>query len=313
MKVHYGLQNIEISNSTAVTTGTFDGVHLGHEKILKSLVEESKENNLESVVLTFWPHPRNVLRPENPLFLLSSLQEKIDLLGKYQIDHLVVIEFTQEFSQVNSKDFLSEIIESKLKTKLLIIGYDHRFGKNQEGSFDYIKNNQNDYTFDIKEIECQDVDSLTVSSTEIRKALQIGDVHNARKLLGYKYTLGGKVVLGNQIGRKMNFPTANIDLELKTKLIPQDGVYTVSVLVNSKVYYGMLNIGVRPTIDSKNKTIEVHIFDFDQDIYGKDIKVAFIAKIRDERKFNGLDELQKQLKEDQLSAIKIIENEKIRN
>ncbi len=313
MKVHYDLEGITIKNDTVVTTGTFDGVHLGHEKILNSLVNEARNKSLESVVLTFWPHPRNVLKPENPLFFLSSLQEKIDLLEQFNIDHLVVIEFTKEFSQLNSKEFLNSIIQEKLKTKLLIIGYDHRFGKNQEGSFEYIKKNQDEYKFAIKEIECQDVDSLTVSSTEIRKALLNGNVSDAGKLLGYHYTLTGKVVLGNQIGRKINFPTANIDLELKTKLIPQDGVYTVSVLHAGKTLYGMLNIGVRPTIDASNRTIEVHIFDFDEDIYGKDIKVVFIAKIRDEKKFDGLVELENQLQQDQLSAIKIIENEKIRN
>lgn len=313
MKVHYGSQNSAIKNSTAVTTGTFDGVHLGHKKILDSLVFEAKKHRLESVVLTFWPHPRNVIRPENPLLLLSSLQDKIDLLSDFEIDHLVVIEFTEEFSQLSSEMFLTEVIQNQLNTKLLVIGYDHHFGKGREGSFEYIKENQDRFTFSIKEIVRQDIETVTVSSTQVREFLLAGNIEDAEKLLGYRYALTGKVVKGNQIGRTLNFPTANIESELDTKLIPQNGVYAVQVLYGGHTYYGMLNIGIRPTIDSKNKTIEVHIFDFNQDIYTETVQVVFLAKIRNEEKFNNLDDLQNQLKQDQVNALKIIENEKIRN
>ena len=313
MKVHYGLGNIEIYHDTVVTTGTFDGVHLGHEKILNSLVSEAKKENLESVVLTFWPHPRNVIRPDKPLLLLSSVEEKVKHLERLGVDHLVVIEFTKEFSQMDSLDFLSEIIQEKLKTKVLIIGYDHRFGKNREGSFDYISDHQENFDFVIKEIERQDVESLTVSSTEIRKALLSGNLDKAKSLLGYSYSIQGTVIKGNQIGRQLNFPTANIEPEFDAKLIPQNGAYAVRVFFDKKMYFGMLNIGIRPTLSTSKKTIEVHIFDFNKEIYTETIEVEFLEKIRDEQKFNGLEELQNQLKKDKLSALKIIENEKIRD
>lgn len=312
MKVHYGLENVNITKSTVVTTGTFDGVHLGHKKILTSLVQSAKSRNLESVVLTFWPHPRNVIKHGDPLFLLSSLDEKIKQLELYDVDHVVVIEFTLEFSKLSSQIFLKTIIEDKLKTRLLIIGYDHHFGRNREGSFDYIVKHQNEYSFDIQEIQRKDIESLAVSSTEIRNTLSNGDVDKASKLLGYNYTINGLVVKGNQIGRKLGFPTANIDLGFDTKLIPKDGSYIVKLTLESgESYFGMLNIGVRPTVNTLNKTIEVNIFNFDRDIYNENIEVKFLSKIRNEKKFNNLNELSNQLGQDKIFALKYIQNEKI--
>lgn len=301
------LEDFPDIDNVVVTSGTFDGVHFGHRKILKRVVEAAQSSGGKSVVLTFWPHPRFVLAPDdNALKLLSTFDEKAALLDELGIDFLVKIKFTREFSQLSSSDFIRSILIDSLKTKLLIIGYDHRFGKNREGGFDYLKENSADFGFEVLEIPRQDIDDVGVSSTKIRASLESGAVNKAEEYLGRCYELEGRVVHGNRLGTKMGFPTANISVAESYKLIPKDGVYAVKVFVLNEWGTGMLNIGFRPTVDGSVRSIEVHLFDFDQEIYGESISIHFVEKLRDEKKFENLDELKKQLAIDKKSAQAIL-------
>lgn len=308
MQVHYGFEDIQIGGIpqlpyTVVTSGTFDGVHIGHQKILNRLREvtlfakENESQNAENVVITYHPHPRLVLFPEQTnLHLLSTLDEKIALMEKYQIDHFLIIPFSKAFSQMSSADFIQEILINKLNTKKLVIGYDHRFGKNREGSFEYLHQNQHLYPFGIEEIPRQDIDNVGISSTKIRNALDNGSVAVAREYLGHFYTLTGKVVRGNQIGRTIDYPTANLEVADKHKLIPADGIYAVRVIHESLVYKGMLYIGMRTTLGNDlQRSIEVNIFDFNEDIYEQYLTIEFVALVRKEMKFSGIEEMKKQL------------------
>lgn len=290
-----------------VTTGTFDGVHLGHKHVIDSLISSAEKLKGESTILTFYPHPRIVLQQKTDLKLLNELDEKIKLLENTGVDNLVIIPFTKEFSRLSSLDFVREVLVNKLATKKLIIGYDHHFGRNREGSFKHLLEYGPLYGFDVKEIPVKDVDQVNISSTKIRVALEAGQVTNAEKLLGYKYFLSGEVVKGKQIGKKIGFPTANIHVEDDYKLIPLNGVYAVEVEFDGSSYKGMLNIGIRPTFDVGNKvSIEVNIFDFDEDIYGKFLKVIFSDRIRDEKTFESSDELIVQLEKDKVNCIKVL-------
>lgn len=308
MQVHYGLEDIQMSGIpqlpyTMVTSGTFDGVHIGHQKILNRLREvtlfakENENQYAENVVITYHPHPRLVLFPEQKnLHLLSTLEEKIALMERYHIDHFLVIPFSKAFSQISSADFIQEILINKLNTKKLVIGYDHRFGKNREGSFEYLHENQHLYPFEIEEIPRQDIDNVGISSTKIRNALDNGNVEIAKEYLGHFYTLTGKVIRGNQIGRTIDYPTANLEVADKHKLIPSDGIYAVRAIHNSLIYKGMLYIGTRTTLgDDLQRSIEVNIFDFDKDIYEQDLTIEFVALIRKEMKFDGIEEMKVQL------------------
>ena len=308
MQVHYGLDKIPLIQKPVVTSGTFDGVHLGHKTILDRLKEVAEECGGETVVLTYWPHPRYVLgqKSKNELKLLSSLDEKVNLLAAYGINHLVILPFTKEFSQQSSKQFIDNIIRRGLKTFKLVIGYDHKFGRNREGSFDYLLEHQSELGFAIEEIPRADVDHVGISSTKIREALENGDVADAYKFLGDYYPLTGKVVMGDQLGRKIGFPTANIKIDETHKLVPSDGVYAVYVVINDVHHQGMLNIGVRPTVDGLKRTIEVHIFDFSEQIYGDNIEVRFIDRVREEQKFASVTELQQQLVVDKKNVIRLI-------
>lgn len=308
MQVHYGFEKLPSFKNPVVTSGTFDGVHKGHQVILRRLKEIAQKHNGESIVLTFWPHPRYVVQPEKSknLQLLNTLEEKINLLKHQAIDHLIIIPFTSEFSQKSSLDFIQEILIDKIKTKHLVIGYDHRFGKNREGSFDYIINHPQEFPFEINEIPRQDVDNIGVSSTKIREALISGEIETANNYLGEHYTLIGNVVKGSQNGRKINFPTANLEIKEQFKLIPAHGVYAVEIEFDNKKYNGMLNIGIRPTLNGETTSIEVHIFDFNQDIYKQEIQLNFIARIRNEQKFKNLDSLKLQLEKDKESVLNII-------
>jgi len=307
MKVHFGTDNIPPISYAVVTSGTFDGVHLGHQKIIRQLNELSKTHDGESVVLTFWPHPRMVLNPtDHNIQLLSTLEEKIALLEKYGIDHLVILPFTKEFSLLSSEKFIQEIVIDKIQTRELVIGYDHRFGKNREGSYQYLIQHQDKYPFKITEIAKHDVENIDISSTKIRVALSEGDIPLASKLLGHAYSVTGKVVLGDQLGRKIGFPTANLQSLEEHKLIPMDGVYAVRVKIDSSNYLGMLNIGFRSTVNGIKRTIEVNIFDFNSDIYGKEISISFEQLIRKEKKFQDIHALKDQLIEDKHIALKIL-------
>jgi riboflavin kinase / FMN adenylyltransferase len=307
MKIYEGLEGFLPVPNAVVTSGTFDGVHLGHQKIIRRIREIARKIQGETVLITFWPHPRLVLYPnEHDLRLLSTFEEKANLLRQFGIDHLVTIPFTQEFSQLSSEEFIRSVLIDKIQTKKLVIGYDHRFGKNREGSFEYLKEHSSDFGFELEEISRQDVEDIGVSSTKIRKALELGDVKTASNYLGRPYELNGLVVKGQQIGRSIGFPTANIHIPNDYKLIPHDGVYAVEAKVEGILYKAMLNIGNRPTVDGSKKTVEAHLFDFQGDLYNKLITVYFREFIREEKKFKSLEALKNQLFQDQKTAKAIL-------
>ncbi|MES2590283.1 MAG: bifunctional riboflavin kinase/FAD synthetase [Bacteroidota bacterium] len=306
MKVYTNIDDFKDIKNSIVTTGTFDGVHLGHQKIISRLKEAAKEENGETVLLTFYPHPRMVLFPEdNELKLLNTQEEKIELLRKYGVDHLIIYPFSKEFSRLTSVEFVRNILVNKIKTKRLVIGYNHHFGRNREGSFEHLKEYGPLYGFDVEEIPAKDIEHIEISSTKIRKALQTGDVKTAATFLGHFYSLSGKVVEGLKLGRTIGYPTANIVVEDMYKLIPADGIYAVQVQHKNSRYAGMLSIGNNPTVEGKGHSIEVNIFDFNKDIYNEIITIYFIERLRDELKFNNLDELKVQLAKDEEDSMHI--------
>jgi riboflavin kinase/FMN adenylyltransferase len=308
VQIHYDLNNFK-ANRAVVTIGTFDGVHLGHREVIAELKRLSALYNGESVIFTFDPHPRKVLAPdEASLRLLSTTQEKIRLMESLGIDHLVIYPFTIEFSRLTYDEFVTQVLVGQLGISSLVVGYDHRFGQGRKGDFHSLQTLSNALGFKVEQLSQLSVDNQTVSSSKIRIALDKGDVKLAKNYLGYNYSLTGEVVEGQRLGRKLGFPTANIDTHDSSKQVPQDGVYAVMVEVGGVIHQGMVNIGVRPTVNSNadHKTIEVHILNFDQDIYHADITLHFVDKIRDEQRFNGLDELKKQLEQDQISAQKFL-------
>ena len=298
--IHTNLNNLNIKNPV-LTIGVFDGVHHGHISILTRLIKLAKERNGESVVLTFWPHPRIVLEKDvDSLRLLNNIDEKKILLTKTGIDHLIILPFTKEFSELTACEFIEEYLVKKIKVEHLVVGYNHQFGKDRKAGYDFLRKCAAQFNFRIEKLDAKLVDSDKVSSTKIRKFLQSGELDIANKYLGYDSFISGNVVEGNQIGRKIGFPTANIKIPEPYKQVPKDGVYAVRVKMNGDSYFGMLNIGLRPTIESVLITtnIEVHIFDFNQKIYNQTITVSFVKRIRDEKKFKGLDELTQQLEKD---------------
>lgn len=303
MKIYDNFNDFQPIPRAVVTIGTFDGVHLGHQKILNRLRALADQSHGETVLITFWPHPRMVLRPDSHnIRLLSTFEEKSRLLQDFGIDHLVSIPFTKAFSETSSEEFIHHILIEKIQTKILVIGYDHKFGKGREGGFEHLHANQEKYGFDLEEIPREDIDSIGISSTKIRQALEMGDVVSANNFLGRPYALRGKVIQGRQIGRSIGFPTANIEIADPNKLIPNDGAYIVRTSIEGSSVNGMLNIGHRPTLSGLNKTIEVHLFDFDRAIYGVDIDIMFLEFLRPEIKFSGLAELKEQLDRDRVRA-----------
>lgn len=304
MKVYTNLEDFKGVKNPVVTTGTFDGVHLGHQKIISRLKDVAREEKGETVLLTFSPHPRMVLFPDdNELKLLNTLPEKIELLDKYGVDHLIIYPFTKEFSRLTSIEFVRNILVNSIQTKRLVIGYNHHFGRNREGSFEHLKEYGPLYGFEVEEIPAKDIDHIQISSTKIRNALLIGDVKTATDYLGHTYTLTGTVVTGKKLGRTIGYPTANIQVKDQYKLIPGDGVYAVRIKHKNVFYGGMLNIGNNPTVEGKGKSIEVNIFDFDKVIYGDEATIYFVERLRDEVKFNNLEELKEQLAKDKLESL----------
>ncbi|WP_143961459.1 bifunctional riboflavin kinase/FAD synthetase [Litoribacter populi] len=303
MKIYEGLENLPEIKNAVVTSGTFDGVHLGHQKILSRIREIANQADGETVLITFWPHPRLVLYPnEHNLRLLSTFEEKSKQLREFGLDYLVTIPFTKAFSQLTSEEFIQKILIEKLKTKKLVIGYDHRFGKNREGGFEHLKENIVKYGFELEEISREDIDQVGISSTKIRKALEEGRIETANEYLGRPYELNGIVIKGQQIGRSIGFPTANIHIPNDYKLIPSDGVYAVNAIVGEQQYEGMLNIGNRPTVNGQSKTVEVHLFNFSDNLYDERITINFVHYLRPEKKFPNLEALKAQLIEDKMSA-----------
>ncbi len=304
MQVFNQISQTSNLKNTIVTIGTFDGVHIGHQKIINRLLELKKQQGGETLLFTFDPHPRKVIFPnENNLQLITTTAEKCELLKQFGIDNVLVYPFTKEFAQTQAKDYVSEIISKGLKTKTLVIGYDHRFGSNREGNIDTLKAMCVDYNFEVEEILAQEINQLNVSSTRIRKAITDGDIQTANEFLGYRFFITGVVVKGKQLGRTIGYPTANVFIENKDKLIPKTGVYAVNVFHNNKSYKGMLNIGTNPTTDTDNNIkIEVNIFDFDADIYGDEIKLEFVKRIRNEEKFANLEELKNAIANDKIAC-----------
>lgn len=309
MKVFHSLPLTEKLVNPVVTIGTFDGVHIGHTKILDRLKKRASNINGQSVVITFNPHPRQVLFPDDDnLKLLSTQQEKIELLERNGIDILIIIEFTREFSRLTALEFIRDILVNQVGVSELIIGYDHHFGRNREGSIESLKEMAQTFDFKVEEIPAEEIDEVTISSTKIRKAITEGDMHTTNAFLGYDFGFRGIVEHGQKLGKSLGFPTANIHIPEKVKIIPQKGVYAVRVTCNFQTHKGVMNIGYRPTVDnSPQLRIEVHIFDFDQDIYGKEIGVHVIHKLRDEQKFDGLEQLKTQIGKDIVAARSILE------
>ncbi|MDH5381111.1 MAG: bifunctional riboflavin kinase/FAD synthetase [Cyclobacteriaceae bacterium] len=306
MRIYEGFKDFKKIKNAVVTSGTFDGVHIGHQTILNRLKQISEREKGEIVLITFWPHPRLVLFPNENLQLINTFEEKAALLESYGVDHLIKIPFTKEFAGMSSSDFVQTILVEHIQTHILVIGYDHRFGRNREGSFEYLKENEAKFGFKVEEIPRQEVDAIGVSSTRIREALMAGDVAMARSFMGHNFELSGQVVHGDKIGKQLGFPTANILVNSPNKIIPADGVYAVTLELNSKLMKGMLYIGKRPTLNGTQRKIEVNIFDFNEDIYSKDIKISFIEQTRGDMKFNSLEELSEKLSQDKLETEKIL-------
>lgn len=301
MKVYYALEDFSRLQNAVVTTGTFDGVHIGHKKILDQLSQTAGLCSGESVLLTFHPHPRIVLQPDIDLKLLSSQQEKIELLKETGLDHLIIHPFTKEFSRTKSMNFVRDYLVNRIGAKKLVIGYDHHFGRNREGSFEHLKEFGPLYGFDVEEIAAEDVDRVTVSSTKIRKALSEGDTDTANEYLGYPYSLTGKIVSGDRIGTEMGFPTANLLIDDTLKLVPGDGIYAVDVefpATPGETYEGLCNIGMRPTFSGTLKTIETYILDFNREIYGEQMTIRFKKYLRSEEKFESREDLIEQMHKD---------------
>ena len=309
MVIHTDIHNLNILNPI-LTIGVFDGVHLGHQRVLNRLKEIAKEKDGESVVLTLWPHPRIVLDKDvEYLRLLNNIEEKKYLLSKTGIDHLIIVPFNKDFSQLSAYEFIKEYLVKKINVKHLVVGYNHQFGKDRKAGFEFLSECAQKFDFSIEKLDIKLVDNDRVSSTKIRKFLTSGYLDIANNYLGYEYFISGNVVEGNQIGRKIGFPTANIKIPEPYKQVPKDGVYAVRVKLNGDSYYGMLNIGSRTTIEStfRSKNIEVHILGFDEKIYNQTVTVSFVKRIRDEKKFNGLEELKQQLEKDKKEIKRIFE------
>jgi len=308
LKIVQNTSNFSLKEETYVTIGTFDGVHFGHQKIIEKLVTEAKKANKKSVVLTFFPHPRMVLQKDVSIELINTIDEKADLLEKTGLDYLIIHPFSKEFSRMSALEFVRDILVNQLNISKLIIGYDHHFGKNREGNIVQLTEYSHLFDFTVEEIPAQDIDDVSVSSTKVRRALKEGDIEIANDYLGYPYMFNGTVVNGKKLGGKIGFPTANIDVKEDYKLIPKAGVYVVKSTIDNKTIFGMMNIGSRPTVNGEYQTIEVHFFDFNQDLYNKKLTISLLYYLREEEKFDSINSLVLQLKKDEQTARGYIKN-----
>lgn len=299
MKTHQGAQTFTSSKGTVVTIGTFDGVHIGHKKIIGRLVESAQSNHWESLVLTFFPHPRMVLQKDTGIKLINTIDERASLLKNQGLDHLVIHPFTREFSRMPAVDFVKEILVNQLQAKKVIIGYDHRFGKNRNADITDLKKYGKQFGFEVEEISKQELEDVAISSTKVRKALDAGDIARANGYLGYPIMLNGTVVKGKKLGREIGYPTANLDILETYKLIPAQGVYMVQCYMDEKCVYGMMNIGTNPTVGGENQTVETYFFDFEGDLYGKQLNIQLLARIREEKKFESIEQLVDAMKKDE--------------
>ena len=307
MKIYNSTKEFDsIEKNSIITIGTFDGVHIGHQEIIKNLVEDAKNNQGQSVILTFFPHPRIILQGSINLKLITTLKEKIELLEKTGLDHLIIEPFTKEFSRLTALDFVRNILVEKLKIKKLVIGYDHHFGRNREGNFEQLQEYGKTFGFEVEEIPAQDIQNVAVSSTKIRKALEEGHIEKANTYLGYEFMITGKIIHGRGLGTQWSYPTINIQLEEAYKLIPKPGVYIVKTKLMNQEVFGIMNIGIRPTVGGKNQTIEVHLLDFNDNLYGKIIQIQIAYRMRDEQKFSSVEKLVSQIKQDEIRARELI-------
>ncbi|OMP32025.1 bifunctional riboflavin kinase/FAD synthetase [Mangrovimonas sp. DI 80] len=307
MKLHNS-PTTYIDKPSVITIGTFDGVHIGHQKIIERLIATAKGKGLESVILTFFPHPRMVLQKDANIKLLNTITERQEILEQTGLDHLIVKRFTKDFANLSAHDYVKKILVDELHAKHIIIGYDHRFGKNRSANIEDLKVFGEQFGFEVEEISAEDIENVAVSSTKIRTALNNGDISTANAYLGYPYFLTGTITQGKGLGKQIGFPTANIHIEEDYKLIPKNGVYVVRSQWNDQTVYGMMNIGTNPTVNGKTQSIEVHLFRTNEDLYGKTIRVELLHRLRDEQKFASVALLQEQLKLDQENSLKFIAN-----
>jgi len=308
VNVFNSVQSFKSKQKTIVTLGTFDGMHIGHQAILNKLKLQKKIYGYETLVLTFFPHPRMVLKTDHQISLLNTIDERIKLIDHFGIDHLVVQEFTQDFANLSAEEFVKTVLVDQFNIGKIIIGYDHRFGKNRSADIHDLIEFGKKYHFDVEQISAEELNDVSVSSTKIRNALNVGNVALAKTYLGYPYMVSGKVVSGKQLGRTIGYPTANIQVAEDYKLIPAIGVYVVGVTVKGKDFYGMLSVGTNPTVGGTEKTVEVYIFDFNDTIYDEEITVRFLTKIRDEENFGSIDLLIEALKNDEVFSRNFLSN-----
>lgn len=307
MNIYHHIDEFKAVNNAVVTIGTFDGVHQGHRKIIESIISLARETGGETVILTFFPHPRMILHPEDEsLKMINTMQEKAGLLEQLGVDHLIITPFSRDFSNQQPEDYIRDVLVNKIGTKKIVIGYDHRFGKDRSGSLSDLLRLSSVYGFDVVEIPEEDIDEIAVSSTRVRNALLGNDIKQANSLLGYPFFLTGKVIRGDQIGRQIGYPTANILIEEHYKLIPADGIFAVTVEVEEQTYKGMAYIGSRPTVNGVTRNIEVNIFDFDREIYGQYVRMNFLYYVRGDVKFSSLEELKLQLAKDREAVLELL-------
>lgn len=308
MKEHKGAHAFHSENHTVVTIGTFDGVHVGHQKIIERLVSTAKAGNLESAILTFFPHPRMVLQKDTNIKLINTIRERKEILAQCGVEHLIVHPFTAQFSRLTAHEFVRDILVHRLRAKKVIIGYDHRFGRNRTANIDDLRKFGEEYDFEVEEISKQDVEEVAVSSTKIRNALLEGKVEKANQFLSYPFSLSGKVVRGKGLGREFEVPTANLYIEEDYKLIPKNGVYVVRSVIDEQVVFGMMNIGTNPTVGGTEQTIETHFFDVDKDLYDRFLSIQLLTRIRDEKKFDSIEGLKIAMKQDRAFSMQYIKD-----
>lgn len=299
MKTIHGIENFPADEASIVTIGTFDGVHLGHQQILKQLIDTSRKSKLKSVLLTFFPHPRMVLQPDISMRLIQTIQEREKALQKTGLDYLVIHPFSTEFSRLSADDYVKQILVEQLNVRKVVVGYDHRFGRNRTASLEDMYHYADIHEFEVIEINAEKIESTAVSSTKIRKAIDEGNIELANTYLGHSFTIEGMVIDGDKRGRELSYPTANIDLQNQHKIVPKQGVYLVKSKLKGRVVYGMMNIGTKPTFDATMPSIEVHFLDWNGNLYGQAVQVELLKWVREERKFSSVEELQTQIQADE--------------
>ncbi len=308
MNIYSSASKYSNPRASVVTIGTFDGVHVGHKAILNRLVTSAQKEDLDTIVLTFFPHPRMVLQTDSSIKLINTINERTDLMSKTGLDHLIIHPFTKAFSRLTALEFVRDILVNKLNIKKIVIGYDHRFGRNRNANIEDLKAFGLTYGFDVEEISAQELNEVAVSSTKIRNALKLGDIQTANNYLGYSFMLSGKVINGKAIGRTIQYPTANLELTQDYKLVPKEGVYIVKAVLENKMTYGLTSIGTNPTVGGTIKTIETHFLDFNDDLYDKNLTIEFLSRIRDEETFGSIDALKNAIKRDESYARNFIKN-----